>query len=126
MKVYRLETKERFGVFSTGAVTHYMAKDQQGKSPFMHYSPFTDPGIEGFNTYDKEWQEYYCAFKNLTQLLDWFPCEQGRLEMQRYGILLNVYKTHDCIIGASQVLFRMKAAEKVKTIDLVRFTTNKG
>lgn len=124
MKVYRIEDSEGIGPFvrCTGVVRYWdkTLEDQEadpsvnGVSPYSHPNPSAEFGKQIGSS-------YYCSFKDIEQLLRWFPHGPGREKMQEADFKLRIYETEDYMEGKRQVVFKKSTAIPIGLLDLVTF-----
>lgn len=137
MKIYRIEhntqkelyfsSKLNIGPFTTAVECHPMKVSGStiydevkvvGESCRVHPEPWED-NYRGYSAIDI--MGYFCAFYNLHNLLQWFPCKSGRAAMKQYGFEIKVIESTRTIAFLSQVLFHEKDFKVVDILDLETF-----
>ena len=111
MLVYRLEDINQIGCYTNG-VTTYFDFDPSCDMP----CPREEGIFRNFNS--AESKSYYCGFKSLEQVQEWFS-EENLDFMAKHGTLVSVYKIEKKYIkfGKKQLMFLLNHAILVERMD---------
>lgn len=128
MRVYRFETSDRQGVFTSGLIGAACSKVVQRKGkdywsdckepcPYRHPNPYTDVPDWGLHNYSSD---FHCACSSVEHLLAWFDSEAVRVEMKSLGAVMAVYEVPeaDVLQGVAQIMFRRSTATEVERLPI--------
>lgn len=109
MLVYRVETPKGVGAFACGATSWYDSARRVSHRPY----DMPCPSDEAQMGYEAEWNKHTSnhvfGCVSLEQLLEWFPCEQGRAAMRdNERVVVAVYDapSDDVVVGLKQCSFK--------------------
>lgn len=105
MIVYRLETEQGKGVFSSGC-----AGSCGGPSPYRHPGPREDGNIPI--------RDLHCGFKSVRQLAFWFNKDQRKRIAERGLCKVSLYEIDESLVnfGKFQVTFPKNKATLTKRV----------
>jgi hypothetical protein len=111
MLVYRVETPKGKGAFSCGATSWYDSEraDQCGHRSYDMPAPADEASMGYEIEWNKHTSNHVFGCVSIDQLLEWFPCAQGRAAMARMeGVVIAVYEVDPdlVIIGLKQCSFK--------------------
>lgn len=126
MKMYRLETKDKQGVYVSGAF-----RDATGSSDIStrHPSHYDDDRLQdAINQFDqdlyhKHSHKFMFAFSSISQMKRWVYKKAWFGNLAWLGVTLNVYEVDAkwCMLGSTQCTFWKRKAKLVEKIDLNTF-----
>ena len=112
--IYRVEGEQGVGLYRCGLRCGQVMQYKR------HPTPSEDAELStwwGANRLIRD--QYIFGYSTLEQLKSWIYAKKWRMEIKKAGLVCSVYETNDCIVGATQAVFRKSTAKKIGEVDIL-------
>lgn len=116
--VIRFEDFDGIGVYSSSKCRFIHAKT----NPTFHPDPYSDQMLRyRIDKWEDTMREWYFAFMDKQQALNWFYVDEWLVELDKCGIVVSEYTclSDDVVLGSHQAIFR--SHESKQTFNLLEY-----